>query len=77
MTTITQFNGLSTDELLRHVDEARSKSPIIEELCQRLEAGAYPTIVPVTIETACPVCLVELEITYDGESDKSEVEASL
>jgi len=86
MSTITHFNGLSTDELLRHVDEARAKSPIIEELCQRLEGGLLATekCINISLDIVCPVCLAELTVTHQHveaehyeSSPKTKVEAPL
>lgn len=46
----TKYHNLTVVELLREVDDVRHYSPIIEELCQRLE----------NIGETCPVCEADL-----------------
>ena len=48
--TITKYNNLSNRELLAQLESVRSHSPVIEELCQRLE----------TTNVECPICEADL-----------------
>lgn len=43
---ITKYTGLTDRELLLRLSDARQHSPVIEELCRRLE----------DIPEECPVC---------------------
>jgi hypothetical protein len=47
---ITKYNHLSNRELLAQVESVRDYSPVIEELCQRLE----------NVGGECPVCEADL-----------------
>lgn len=48
---ITKYSPHSTQELLAMVSEKRYHSPLIEELCQRLER----------LSTTCPICEADIE----------------
>lgn len=48
---VTKYSSYSTQELLTIVSEKRYHSPLIEELCQRLER----------FSTTCPVCEADIE----------------
>ena len=47
---ITKYNGLSNRELLAQLEGVRTYSPVVEELCQRLE----------NVGVECPVCEADL-----------------
>ena len=49
---ITKYNNLSNRELLNQLYVTRNYSPIIEELCQRVEA----------VGAECPVCEADLQL---------------
>lgn len=48
--TFTKYRPYSTEELLQLCAEKRALSPLIEELCQRIEENPI----------VCPVCEAEL-----------------
>jgi hypothetical protein len=48
---ITKYRNLTNAELLNRLDEARLHSPIIEELCARMEVKS---------RAICPVCEADL-----------------
>lgn len=47
---ITKYNNLSNRELLAQLENVRPFSPVVEELCQRLE----------NVGVECPVCEADL-----------------
>ena len=57
------FRHLSDKELLNLFTEKRFNSPIIEELCSRLERHLDKEIDEETIE--CPVCLAKINIEQE------------
>ena len=70
---ITIYNGLSDEELLRKLNERdRSASPLLQELCNRLEAridrdnGASMGL---GMRTGCPVCEAPLLADFDIDND--------
>lgn len=59
----TKYSHLTDAELLGMVEERRSKSSIIQELCQRLEAQAQEReLERERIPPCCPVCEATLVI---------------
>lgn len=64
MSRITKYGNLSDDELLRYVADARQYSPIIEELCQRIENEGDPE--GQQGEVDCPVCEALLIVNDTG-----------
>ena len=69
---ITKYHGLSLEELLRQVQDKRV-SPIIEELCTRLEDYADAEDDSGGVTMSCPVCEVELSLENDGTADYLKV----
>jgi len=69
----TKYNHLTNDEMLMSCREAREKSPIINELCRRLEAPDDPSTELYDIEEVhyCPVCEAPLAIGSQ-ETDSAE-----
>lgn len=49
--SLTKYSQLSNRELLRELNDVRSFSPVVEELCLRLEHTG----------SECPVCEADLE----------------
>ena len=71
----TAFRHLSNAELVRHVSEIRTKSPIIEELTIRLENLLQRTE-GATWSADCPVCAALLNIEVSDDGDEVEVKAA-
>lgn len=76
MAVHTQFGNLSTAELLRQVDSLRHRSPVIEELCQRIEReeSTPPAQGKMEGSMPCPVCMAQLEVTFDRDADEFTIE---
>lgn len=63
MATHSKYANLMDEELLREVDDARARSPVIEELAKRLEKGTgIGTDSNHRVE--CPVCEAALEADF-------------
>lgn len=59
----TKYSHLTQGELLRHVSASRLASPVIDELCIRLERTVpVPVTLDVESRTECPVCEAELKM---------------
>ncbi|OHD22914.1 MAG: hypothetical protein A2Y38_19810 [Spirochaetes bacterium GWB1_59_5] len=73
--THTKYSNLTDDEFLGQVDDARSKSPIIDELATRLEK-ANRQRVPEDSDTRvdCPVCEASLVVSYDETTNRFKAE---
>ena len=61
----TKYSTLSLDELLRLVEDRRSQSPIIDELCNRLENVTASVLPDSNTRVECPICEANLEADYD------------
>ena len=62
----TTFSNYTDDELLRLVDDKRHRSPLIDELCTRLEArGDVAVQEDANTRVECPVCAAPLQAGYD------------
>ena len=65
----TTFSNYTDDELFRLVDDKRHRSPLIDELCTRLEArGDVAVQEDANTRVECPVCAVcaaPLQAGYD------------
>jgi hypothetical protein len=62
----TSYSHYSNEELLRYVDDKRGHSPIIEELCQRLEKKTLKEETQAANNNVeCPVCESQLVVDYD------------
>lgn len=87
-TGCTRYRTLSTDELLRIIDAARAKSPVIQELCRRLEIANQTSTEqfeawkdeweedhdPDGTEADCPCCKVKLIIASIGDGTMYELQ---
>lgn len=64
----TKYTGLTNAELLAKIDDIRHRSPIIQELCIRIEEGEL-----ISDETSdrveCPICQGQLRVNYDPGND--------
>lgn len=60
----THYRNMSDEELLDVLDDAKHLSPVIGELCKRLELKAV-AITDANHRVECPVCQAELEADYD------------
>lgn len=74
MAAPTKYNHLDDDELLNLVDEKRQYSPLIEELCHRLESKNINIPEDHNSRSECPVCEVQLEVSFDGGNNMFELE---
>lgn len=71
---ISLYTNMDNIELVRYLNEAARKSPIIELLCARLSAVTKSnkeiTVNEKLIYTArCPICMAELKIDPNDQSD--------
>lgn len=62
MPILTVYHNTPTEELIRSLEDKRCYSPIIEELCQRLENGDCVDSHDVQTRAQCPVCEAELNV---------------
>lgn len=60
----THYRNMSDEELLDVLDDAKHLSPVIGELCKRLELKAV-SITDANHRVECPVCQASLEADYD------------
>lgn len=73
----TKYSHLSDDELLNLVNDDRIYSPIIEELCKRLEAlNGNHVSVDADHRAECPVCEAKLCVNYDEGNNNFTVEVN-
>lgn len=61
----TNYSNYTDQELLQLLSEKRAQSPIIEELCQRLEEYSPAFDKETNISAECPVCEAKLKIDVD------------
>ncbi len=66
----TKYGNLLDEELLKHVADVRARSPIIEELCLRLEAKIHNVVIDTDSDARveCPACEAPLLADYDSEN---------
>jgi len=71
----TKFSNYTEAELLSLVDEKRSQSALIDELCTRLEKlnGTHVSA-DADHRVECPVCEAALSVDYDESNNLFEVE---
>ena len=76
----TKFSNYTEAELLSLVDEKRSQSALIDELCTRLEKlnGTHVNGTHVSADAdhrvECPVCEAALSVDYDEANNLFEIE---
>jgi hypothetical protein len=71
----TKFSNYTEAELLSLVDEKRSQSALIDELCTRLEKlNGTHVIADADHRVECPVCEAALSVDYDEFNNLFEVE---
>ena len=73
----TQHANLTDEELLKNAEPMRSSSPVIEELCQRLEKHIDQAAELSKIETTqhqCPECDCAVQVHYIAEENKLTLE---
>ena len=76
MGTPTKYSSLTDFELLFKVDEARTKSPIIEELARRLESRPVASLHDINnFEALCPSCETVLRVRVSQTGDDFELKA--
>jgi len=64
MLNISTIKNLENSELLRMLDDIKHHSPIILELCNRLN-DAEINLVNVNMRVECPVCRAGLIVDFD------------
>lgn len=72
----TMLANLTDEELVRHLDEAAGYSPVIRELCKRLEAKD-DELTDMNTRTECPVCQAQIEVAADIDNTRYELKAVL
>lgn len=65
---MSRLRHLEDDELLLHLEDVRHLSPIIGELCLRLEKLIQQET-PVTARAECPVCRADLRADWDAGNE--------
>lgn len=70
------MSSLTNSELLRVVADKRVHSPVIDELCKRLEqATANDDLADAKHDAECPVCAATLHVAYDADNNAFTAEA--
>lgn len=71
----TKWSNLSDAELLNQLAESRGRSPVIDELCNRLEQYADNEVVSSDADSSveCPVCEAPLTASYIADDAKFRV----
>lgn len=64
------FGHLTDGELLRQLEVARVHSPVIDELCKRLDGQSGV----LRGEQECPVCLSRLDASFYFETEEITLE---
>lgn len=62
------LNRLTNQELLNHFDSIKHHSPIILELCRRLEEEEE-SVHMLNNKVECPICQAKLLANIDSEND--------
>lgn len=70
MLSISAIKNLSNSELLRVLNDLKNHSPIISELCTRLENSNEN----LTTKTTCPVCMASLSLDVDHLNHELTIE---
>lgn len=66
--TTTKFDHLTDEEFVRSLHDKRAQSPIIDDLCARLEQRIDDAPDDIDNEVCCPVCEAALKIAdKDGK----------
>lgn len=68
------FSHLTDEEFLRELDGVRHQSPIIADLCRRLEETKQE---PATASCECPVCMADLRADYDVFNETLELKVNV
>lgn len=68
----TKFENLNDKELLNHLESIRYHSPIIAELCKRLEESMKEPD-PLRDRVDCPVCQANLIVDVDESIDSYQL----
>lgn len=63
--TDTVYRNYTDQELLQVLSDKRHHSPVIEELCQRLEEYSPVLQKETNIQKECPVCEAKIMIDID------------
>jgi hypothetical protein len=61
----TNYSNYTDKELLQLLSDKRSKSPIIDELCDRLEEYSPAFDREENVKAECPVCEAKLNVNVD------------
>ena len=71
---MASYRHLTDDELLIEFDAIKARSPIIEELCERLKERLLvnPKDKP-NHNVECPVCQAQLRADYDQHNEMFEL----
>lgn len=67
MMSITTLRNLTDEEIVANLDDSRTYSPIIEELCLRLveQIKEHEVLPGANTKVECPVCMAALKADYD------------
>ncbi len=68
------MRNMADGELLLHLDDARYHSPIIGELCRRLDGLMHAE--PARARAECPVCQADLRADYDFANEILELKVN-
>jgi len=72
---LTKYRTMDDQTLLNLIDNVRHKSPIIEELCTRIEARPkefynQPEQIVLDVDDNCPVCQARLISNFNVLTDE-------
>lgn len=72
---MTTYTHLTDEEFLNTMDDARHYSPVIKELCRRLEARSETEVnlTGANHRAECPICKGPLTVNYDVGNDLFEL----
>jgi len=68
----TRFSNLTDEELMTELDSRRHQSPVIDELCNRIESGRLLGT-ETNHKVSCPTCDADLEVDYCAGNDMFNV----
>lgn len=73
--TMPNWSHLTDEEFLRHIDEKRHQSPVVEAICSRLEAKLVTIPEDANHRVECPVCEAALKADFDSGNAMFELRA--
>ena len=69
----TKFSFMSDQEFIHSIEDKKHLSPVIAELCRRLECRSEGNDSKADDRVECPVCEAELRVELDEANDLYEI----